>query len=97
MRAPVHNRIGQNPEEPARGVDEPVQPVRVSSRHEALVDLVQEAVSQDDGRGQEEGSQGVHPVHVRSDHPCREQAQGEELTEVEKKVRAASGWVRRER
>ena len=70
----VQNRVGQDPQEPAQGVDEPVRHVRVPSRHEALVDLVQEAVSQDDGRGQKEGSQGVLPVDVRSDHPRGEQA-----------------------
>jgi len=86
-------RIDQNTEESPHGVDEEIRPVRIPSGHEALVDFVREAESEDYREGQEEGSKGDSSSHARGDHPRGEKAQGKELDEVEKNIRHSNGWL----
>ena len=85
------NRKSQDPDDSPRGIKKQIQPARLSPGDKALVDFVQEAVSQHDGRGKKEGSNGESPVHFRGNHPCGEQAQGEELSEMEEEIRVVNG------
>jgi hypothetical protein len=90
------NRISQDTENPPCGIKKQIQSARLPAWNKALVDFVQEAVSQDDGRGKKEGSKREPTVHLRGDHPCGEQAQSEELSEVEEEIRQTNGELRGE-